>query len=119
MSLCSQVRIHAFDNTRMCFCQFGFEFHLLRKQVIRLILKLNYSESTSYPLEQQSTSSIGDESLQLRMTADLPDLEDLISSKRVIDVTVEDDIIGWLSQLCRSSREFEWVPLTRTCWQEP
>jgi hypothetical protein len=67
--------------------------------------KFDYS-STDSPEEEQSSSNES-ESLPLRVTEDLTDLEDLIDGDRFLHEEVQSNIIEWLSELYKGSRGFE------------
>lgn len=67
--------------------------------------KFDYSESESS--EKQNGKGNGANGLILRTTTDQPDLEDLISGDRVLDDSVQNNIIEWLEDLYKGSRGFE------------
>lgn len=66
-----------------------------------------YCFSEARTSEKQETDGEKGHELPLRTTDDLPDLEELITGSRVIDSTVQDNIIEWLEDLYKSSRGFE------------
>ncbi|CAD0115337.1 unnamed protein product [Aureobasidium uvarum] len=72
--------------------------------VNRYAFKFDYSPESS---EKPDTTSNGGQSLTLRHTKDIDDLEDLITGDRLIDDNIHNNIIEWLSELYKGSRGFE------------